>query len=180
MASRRQKPQLDVYRKIPSKMPYERFSRLEIQLLKTHIDNVSGHSCWDKQIVRALKVVPHKTSLATCKSLGCTRGCSATAKIHILEVLNTFPSTEILRNTELTAWIGTFLNKMTSEEHVKHMPHCLQRSMTPSAQEFIKQFVVPRCINLHVAYAFYYECVLFADPVYKTLSNYMLEKISGT
>ena len=170
------KTTLDVYRKIPTKMPYERFSRLEIQLLKTHIFNVSGHSCWDKQIIRALQVIPHGASAAACKSIGCSGGCSSTNKIHILEVLNTFPSTEILRKPDLSAWIGNFLNKMTSEEHVKYMPHWLERSMTPSAQEFIKQFVVPRCINLHVAYAFYYECVLFADPVYKTLSNYMLKR----
>jgi hypothetical protein len=167
---------LDVYKKIPSKMPYERFSRLEIQLLKTHIVNVSGHSCWDKQIVRGLKVVPHKTSLATCKSLGCAAGCGTTDKIDIMEVLNTFPSTEILRNPDLIAWIGTFLNKMTPEEHVKYMPHFLQRSMTPSAQAFIKQVIVPRCINLHVAYAFYYECILYNEPVYKALSDYMLER----
>lgn len=167
---------LDVYRKIPYKMPYERFSRLEIQLLKTHIDKISGHSCWDKQIVRALQVVPHKTSPATCKSLGCTPGCCATTKIDILEILNTFPSTQILRNTKLTVWIGNFLNKMNPQEHSKHMPHFLHRSMTPSAQEFIKQYIVPRCINLHVAYAFYYECMLYNEPVYKALSDYMLEK----
>jgi len=167
---------LDVYKKIPYKMPYERFSRLEIQLLKTHIANISGHSCWDKQVIRALQQVPHKTPLSTCKSLGCTAGCTATGKNHILEVLNTFPSTQILRNPTLTNWIGTFLNKMTAKEHVKHMPHWLQRSMTPSAQEFIKKYIVPRCINIDVAYAFYYECILYNEPVYKALSDHMLEK----
>ena len=167
---------LDVYRKIPSKMPYERFSRLEIQLLKTHIGNVSGHSCWDKQIVRALTKVPHETSSASCRSIGCKPGCSATNRIDILEILNTFPSTEILRNANLTTWIETFLRKMSAEEHVKYMPHWLQRSMTPSAQEFIKNYIVPRCINLHVAYAFYYECVLYKDKVYKALTDYMLER----
>jgi len=37
---------LNVYRKLPSKMPYERFSRLETELLKSHMYRTGGHSHW--------------------------------------------------------------------------------------------------------------------------------------
>jgi hypothetical protein len=167
---------VDVYTKIPYKMPYERFSRLEIQLLRTHKQKISGHSCWDKQIVRGLQEIPYKTFNTHCKDLKCTPACCKTNKIHILEILNTFPSTQILRNQTLTAWIATFLNKMTIAEHVKYMPHWLQRSMTPSAQEFIKKYIIPQCLNIHTAYAFYYECALYDNPVYKGLADFMLGK----
>jgi len=166
---------LDVYKKIPYKMPYERFSRLETQLLKTHKQNISGHSCWDIQIIRALQEIPEQHSSLTCTSLQCSPACCKTNNIHVVEFLNTFPSTQILRNALLTAWIGSFMKKMKNEEHVKYMPHWLRRSMTPSAQTFVKKYIVPRCYNIHVAYAFYYECKLYNDPVYKALSDFMLE-----
>ena len=58
---------------------------------------------------------------------------------------------------------------------VLYMPHFLRRSMTPSAQTFVKQVIVPRCSHIRVAYAFYYECKLYPDEVYKHLSDYMQE-----
>ena len=165
---------LNVYTKIPYKMPYERFSRLETQLLKTQRPFISGHSCWDTQILRALHITPSADSHFGCSKLMCTDACTKTNKIHILEILNTFPSTQLLRIDSVTKWIGTFLQKMSNKEHVHFMPHWLRRSMTPSAQDFIKTYIVPRCFNIHVAYAFYYECRIYEDPVYQSLSDYML------
>ena len=165
---------LNVYRKLPSKMPYERFSRLETELLKSHMYRTGGHSHWDIQTVRALKCTPNPHRTHTCKQLGCPPSCSPTSELHVVELLNSFPSTQILRVPELCAWSNMFLQRMSYVDHVRHMPHWLRRSMTPSAQKFLVECILPLCSNIHIAYAFYYECKLYADPVYKDLSKKML------
>lgn len=162
-----------VYRRIPRKMPYERFSRLETQLLRTHMHRTGGHSVWDIQTVRALQVVPCARK-SSCEDLGCT-GCAPTGAIHIVELLNSFPSTQLLRSKEVRNWMGSFLKGMSYKDHVRYMPHWLRRSMTPSAQLFVREFIIPLCSNMHVAYAFYYECKVYRDPVYTELMSDMLD-----
>ena len=164
-----------VYRKLPFKMPYERFSNLETQLLKTHLHTFGGHSVWDIQCIRALRVLPTKRS-HECSALKCPGTCVPTSEIHAVELLNTFPSTQLLRLDSMRAWFRKYLNKMSNNNFILYMPHFLKRSMTPSARQFIQENIVPRCHNIRVAYAFYYECQLYNDPVYKDLTNHMLEK----
>ena len=77
---------LHVYRNLPRKMPYERYSRLETQLLRTHAYRMGGHSIWDIQTVRALQQVPHRR-MSTCKDLGCV-DCSPTSSLDIIMMLN--------------------------------------------------------------------------------------------
>lgn len=164
---------IQVYRNIPRKMPYERYSRLETQLLRTHAYKMGGHSCWDIQTVRALQEVPHKR-VATCKELGCV-DCSPTSPLHVVELLNCFPSTQMLRKHDLRVWFSSYVKSMAYKDHVRFMPHWLKRSMTPSAKEFISQCIIPLCSNIHVAYAFYYECALYDEPTYKELQGTMLD-----
>lgn len=168
---------LRVYRNIPRKMPYERYSRLETQLLRTHAYRMGGHSSWDIQTVRALQEVPHQR-VASCKELGCV-DCSPTSSLHIVQLLNCFPSTQLLRNQRLIDWFGSYVRSMTYRDHVRFMPHWLRRSMTPSAIEFIESHIIPLCSNLHVAYAFYYECAAYEDKVYKKLQDCMLDMFSS-
>ena len=165
---------LTVYRNLQRKMPYERYSRLETQLLKTHAYKMGGHAIWDIQTIRALRCVPHDR-ISTCKELGCI-DCSPTNSLNIVELLNSFPSTQLLRNPALCQWFGAFLNGMTFKDHIRFMPHWLRRSMTPSAQGFIQDYIIPLCTNIHVAYAFYYECDLYKKDVYKTLQKQMLKR----
>ena len=165
---------LNVYRKIPTKMPYERFSRLETQLIRSHMHRTAGHSYWDMQTVRALNVRPYTQKACTCKELGCPESCTDTSELHIVQLLNTFPCTQILREPDLCTWINTYISRMSYVDHVRYMPHWLKRSMTPSAQQFIVDCIIPLCSNIHIAYAFYYECKLYTDPVYKDLSKQML------
>ena len=165
---------LHIYRSIPFKMPYERFSNLEIQLLKTHFHKLGGHSMWDIQCIRALRVLPVQRT-HDCAALKCPAACVPTSEIHAIELLNTFPSTQLLRLPSMRAWFRKYLNKMSNDSIILYMPHFLKRSMTPSAQQFIKEHIVPRCFNIRVAYAFYYECKLYNEPVYKNLSDHMLE-----
>lgn len=163
-----------VYRKLPHKMPYERYSRLEVQLLKSHAYKMGGHSAWDIQTVRALGQVPFPRT-STCSELGC-RECSHTSSIHIVELMNSFPITQLLRNPELCQWFASYIRGMTYKDNVRFMPHWLRRSMTPSAQEFIRTYIIPLCSNIHVAYAFYYECATYEDDIYKKLQLHMLEQ----
>ena len=164
---------LQVYRNIQRKMPYERYSRLETQLLRTHAYKMGGHSSWDIQTVRALQQVP-KPRIASCTELGCV-DCSQTSSLHIIELMNTFPCTQLLRKPDLCQWFGSYVQSMTYKDHVRFMPHWLRRSMTPSAQKFIRKIIIPLCSNIHVAYAFYYECAVYKDMVYKELQDQMLE-----
>lgn len=164
---------LQVYRNLQRKMPYERYSRLETHLLKTHAYRMGGHSIWDIQTIRALRCVP-QPRISTCKELGCI-GCSPTNSLNVIELLNSFPSTQLLRNPLLCQWFGSFINGMSFKDHIRFMPHWLRRSMTPSAREFIQEYIIPLCTNIHVAYAFYYECALYKEDVYKALQKQMLE-----
>lgn len=166
---------LQIYRKIPFKMPYERFSNLEMKLLQTHHWKFGGHSVWDIQCIRSIRRLPCKRT-HTCEELKCPKSCTCTSEIHIVELLNTFPCTQLLREPTLTKWFGSYLTKMSNEKFIMYMPHWLRRSMTPSAQDFIKDYVIPKCVSLEVAYAFYYECELYTDSVYSHLKNIMLEK----
>ena len=164
---------IGVYRKIPLKMPYERFSRLETQLLRSHAHRTGGHSHWDIQTVRALKTPPHPKRISSCAELGCPSSCCPTSELHVVEIMNTFPSTQILREAALCHWIDGYIQHMSFSDHVRLMPHWLRRSMTPSAQKFIVQSILPLCSNMHIAYAFYYECKLYPDQVYRDLSKKM-------
>lgn len=164
---------LRVYRKLPHKMPYERFSRLENTLLRTHLHRIGGHSHWDVQAVRALKDAPGKW-VCSCAELGCPASCQPTGDLQVVELMNTFPSTQLLREPSVCDWLGSFLSTMSYKDHVRYMPHWLNRSMTPSAQAFILNHIVPKCTIIDIAYAFYYECKLYTDPVYKDLSKKML------
>lgn len=164
---------LDVYRKLPRKMPYERFSRLETTLLRTHMHRTGGHSYWDVQTVRALQEPPMPRA-RSCREIGCPGSCRATGEMQVVELMNAFPSTQLLREPNVCAWMGSFLSAMSYKDHVRYMPHWLRRSMTPSAQAFVLQHIIPRCGVVDVAYAFYYECKLYDDPVYKDLSKKML------
>lgn len=165
---------LDVYKKIPSKMPYERFSRLETQILKTHKHRTGGHSCWDIQVIRCLREIPERRKFS-CDELGCVH-CEVTNSKQAIEIMNAFPSTHLLRDEAICKWLADKLNKLSTTDIVRFMPWILKRSMTPSAQAFIKKNIVPRCSFLNVAYAFYYECKLHSEPVYSSLSAYMLDK----
>ncbi len=153
---------IKVIRDIPNKMPYQRFSRLEKTVLETQAIFHEDDPKWTIQYVRALIKPPRKKKLLS--------------SIHTFELLNTFPSTQLLRQHSVVKWLRQCLNKITADEHVLFMPHWLSRSMTPSTQTFIKDLIVPRCINIKVAYAFYYECCLFNDPVYEHLKQFMIEK----
>lgn len=168
---------LQVYRNLPRKMPYERYSRLETQLLKTHAYRMGGHSTWDIQTVRALQQVPYPR-ISTCKELGCV-DCNPTSSLNIIELLNCFPSTQLLRKPALCDWFGSYVQSMTYKDHVRFMPHWLRRSMTPSARDFIERHIIPLCCNIHVAYAFYYECAVYEDKVYKELQERMLDVFSS-
>lgn len=165
-----------VYRNLPRKMPYERYSRLETQLLRTHAYKMGGHSAWDIQTIRALHQVPYP-KISTCKRLGC-KNCIPTTPLHVIELLNSFPSTQLLRNPSLCEWFGMHLKSMSFRDHVRFMPHWLRRSMTPSAQEFISTHIIPLCSNIHVAYAFYYECATYKDKLYKKFQEQMLERFT--
>ena len=165
---------LQVYRNLQRKMPYERYSRLETQLLKTHSYRTGGHSVWDIQTIRALRQVPH-ARVTTCKELGCIT-CCPTNSLNVIELLNSFPSTQLLRNPSLCQWFGSFIQGMTFKDHIRFMPHWLRRSMTPSARGFLQDYIIPLCTNIHVAYAFYYECVLYEDDAYKQLRTQMLDR----
>lgn len=165
---------LHVYKNLPRKMPYERYSRLETQLLKTHAYKMGGHSAWDVQTIRALQKVPALRT-STCSELGCT-DCHRTSSLDVVEILNSFPSTQLLRNRSLCTWFGQHVRAMTVRDHIRFMPHWLKRSMTPSAQEFVLQYIVPLCSNIHIAYAFYYECATYSDNIYQKLQKHMLNK----
>ena len=164
---------LSVYKSLRRKMPYERYSRLETQLLKTHAYKMGGHSVWDIQVVRALQTKPFPR-ISTCHELKCTK-CIPTSPLHIIELLNTFPCTQLLRKPDLCKWFGTYIKSMTYRDHVRFMPHWLRRSMTPSAQAFIMTQIIPLCSNIHVAYALYYECAVYEDKVYKDFQDRMLD-----
>lgn len=150
-----------IIRELPNKMPYQRYSRLEKRVLETQILFFEEDAMWTMQYVRALiKPPPSKKLLSS---------------YHIFELLNTFPSTQLLREDDIVEWAHACLNKMTTTEFILFMPHWLNRSMTPAAQSFIKKTIVPRCSNINIAYAFYYECSLFEDPVYDSLKHHMLD-----
>lgn len=153
-----------IIRNLPYKMPYERFSRLETRILQTQACFYKTNPRWTIQYVRATIKPP--VDLRPLKAA------------EIFELLNTFPSTQLLREDTIKQWLFRSFDKMTTKEHVLFMPHWLHRSMTPSTQKFIEEIIIPKCTNIHVAYAFYYECCLYDDPVYDHLKNYMLEKHS--
>ena len=154
-------------------MPYERFSRLETTLLRTHAHRTGGHSHWDVQTARALKDAPGNW-VCSCAELGCPASCQPTGELQVVELMNAFPSTQLLREPNVCAWLGSFMASMSYKDHVRYMPHWLRRSMTPSAQAFVIRHIIPKCTIIDIAYAFYYECKLYEDPVYKDLSKMML------
>ncbi len=143
---------------IPDKMPYQRYSRLEKRVIETQAIFYDDPK-WTVQYVRALLKPPPNKNLLNA--------------YHTFELLNTFPSTQLLRDDDVVQWLAKCLKKMSSTELILFMPHWLHRSMTPAAQSFIKKNIIPRCSNIKVAYAFYYECCLFDDPVYEDLKTFM-------
>ena len=147
---------------LPSKMPYQRYSRLEKIVLQTQAIFRKDDPKWAIQYVRALIKPPLNNRVLQSS--------------HIFELLNTFPSTQLLRETEVVQWLSKCFANMSLREHILFMPHWLQRSMTPTTQSFIKETIIPKCSNIHIAYAFYYECSLYDDPVYEHLQEYMLNK----
>lgn len=147
---------------VPNKMPYQRYSRLEKKIIQTQALFNKNNPKWIIQYVRALVKPPTNKKILS--------------PIHTFELLNTFPSTQLLRDERVAQWLHECMGKITNTEHILFMPHWLNRSMTPSTQHFIKNTIIPRCTNIKVAYAFYYECCLFDEPVYEHLKNYMLEK----
>ena len=150
-----------IIRDLPNKMPYERYSRLEKRILETQAIFFRHKPKWTIQYVRATIQPPQDMSLLKAP--------------QVFELLNTFPSTQLIREESVVQWLHMCFDKMTTTEHVLFMPHWLHRSMTPSTQAFIKQSIIPRCSNVHIAYAFYYECCLYDDPVYDDLKASMLE-----
>lgn len=150
-----------IIRDLPNKMPYQRYSRLEKRILQTQAPFYSNNPKWTIQYVRATIKPP-----VNCQLLKAS---------HIFQLLNTFPSTQLLREESVTHWLHKCFERISTKEHVLFMPHWLRRSMTPSTQEFIKTTIVPKCSNVHIAYAFYYECCLYDDPVYDHLKTYMLD-----
>lgn len=151
-----------VIQDLPHKMPYQRFSRLERTILESQMPFHMNDPKWSLQFVRGLiKPPPNKQALEAPQ---------------IFELLNTFPSTQLIRETATASWLQNCLLHLRPEEHILFMPHWLRRSMTPATQAFIKSCIVPRCCNTKIAYAFYYECCLYDDPVYDHLKEYMLKK----
>lgn len=153
---------VNIIHNLPQKLPYQRFSRLEKQVLNTQAHFFKDNPKWAIQFVRALMKPPINKKILMAP--------------HIFELLNTFPSTQLLRKPTIVEWLQECFRTMTTEQYILFMPHWLHRSMTPAAQTFIKDTIVPKCSNIRIAYSFYYECCLYKDPVYDDLKNYMLEK----
>ena len=147
---------------LPNKMPYQRYSRLEKRVIETQAIFYENDPKWIIQYVRALIKPPLNKKILN--------------HIHTFELLNTFPSTQLLREDKVVDWLHLCFNKMTPQQHILFMPHWLQRSMTPSTQVFIKKTLIPRCCDISIAYSFYYECCLFKEPVYEHLKSFMLKK----
>ena len=168
---RANKTLLRVYRNLPLKMPFDRFSRLETCLLKTHLHRVGGHPSWDLQVVRALKCTPAPRT-CTCAEIGCK---TCPPRNIVFELLTTFPNTHLLRTPSVATWLGEKYMHMPAADIIMYMPWWLRRSLTPSAQRFLETYLLPRCSRRSVAYAFYFECKLYSDPVYASMATRMLE-----
>ena len=87
--------------------------------------------------------------------------------------MNTFPSTQILREAALCHWIDSYHTAYVLLGSCPPHATLAAKKHDPKRQKFIVQSILPLCSNMHIAYAFYYECKLYTDQVYKDLSKKM-------
>ena len=115
-----------VYRKIPSKLPFERYSRLETQLLRSQSPFLVGHVPWQIQRARCLQVKPNeKVRILPCTFVGCPHTCTGMNGSHVLQLLN---FKHLLRVRDIYEWIGDKIFKFSASDLVLFMTFLRNRT----------------------------------------------------
>lgn len=148
---------VSVYKAIPYKLSYSRYSSLERNLLRAHQHRFAGHTCWALQCAR-VGILHQGKRTHTCQELMCAADCAAQLQPrHVLQLLCTFPAMDILRNQALCNWIRNRFRRMDADTHVLFMPWWTMVAKT--SKVFTAQFLLPVCsAHKRVAYALFFEC----------------------
>lgn len=148
---------MSVYKAIPYKLSYSRYSSLERNVLRANMHMFAGHSCWTLQCAR-IHLLPKGKRVCSCAELMCARDCTSTLEPrHVLQLLCTFPSVDLLRDRVLREWIRNIFRRVDVEMHVLFMPWWTMLAKT--SKVFAQQFLLPLCVaQKRVAYALYFEC----------------------
>lgn len=161
---------IGVYKAIPYKCSYEKWSGLERRLLQNHWKEFACHGRWMVQAIRGLygickieKVVRYYKEeydhLYACSDLFCMGNCNGMSPFDILELITAFPSAKLLNIPEMEAWVGQMISNLDSKWMKILLPLIFQTDNTPAMQRIINNNVIPAVVkDLDMAYAFFFEC----------------------
>lgn len=166
---------LAMFKGIQYKMGFEKFTKMERRLLKTHWKSFYGHSRLMVQTIRCLggsctqlsDVVrfykEERGKNTSCAALFCDECiCHEKLEIHdLLELLYCATNKTILQNEEVEVWLGNALTQMNLSWLMIFMPWLLTIGFTPACQRLIHNYLLPLVLNCkNFAFKFYFEAKL--------------------
>lgn len=157
---------IGTFKAIQYKKSYEKWSKLEINLLKTHFHSFYGHSRLMIQCIRGLFQFNtnllrylHLPKRIQCHQLFCNPSiCHATPTLFdFFELCFAFPSKEIFKNDDFYQWFGDRVRKMNSQWLWILFPWLLQ--WHPSV---VQDFLLP-LESIELTFLMYFECRLLKE-----------------
>ena len=152
---------LGISNSIQYKLPHTTFTKIEKSILRTRFKELSGHSAWIVQIIKALGKIPKSEKMLSCDTLFCKKGCQQRLNVYDLLELYTHrhrypPSVD--------TWAANAWGLIDVEDHIHLMPwwvHIFRYKPYIATKIFI------HCIkdNIKVVYSFLFECKLQAQNV---------------
>ena len=145
-------------------------------MLRAHLHKFAGHSGWTLQGLRVHRL-PKGKRRASCAELLCSRDCTQSLEPrHVLQLLCTFPSVDILRDRTLCNWIRNIFRRVDVDTHVWFMPWWTMLAKT--SKVFASQFLLPLCAaQKRVAYALYFECETEMCDALTRLQRALLKRV---
>lgn len=152
---------LGISNSIQYKLPHTTFTKIEKSILRTRFKELSGHSAWIVQIIKALGKIPKSHKMLSCDTLFCKKGCQQRLNVYDLLELYThkhrYPAS-------VDTWAANAWALIDIEDHIHLMPwwvHIFRYKPYIATKIFI------HCIkdNIRVVYSFLFECKLQAQNV---------------
>lgn len=158
---------VQIFRAIPLKVSYQRFSSVERALLRTHAFELQGHPAWLVQMLRAFCTSPRPIFPSMVRHCPPTRLLSKRPEsqlciVHFMELLCTFPGPKMLSNRRIRNFVVKYMKRLPPADVAAFTPWFLTMMGTgPEAQRFFDDVLLPMARgDIHVAYAVHFECDL--------------------
>lgn len=154
---------VSIWNALQFKLPYTRFTKLEYILLDRHYRELSGHSAWLVQTVKALDIIPKQKKLFDCKTFFCKKECSQ--RLSVYELLEIYTHRRRLPIDDWAVW-----ECISEEDHINLMPSWVHifRNRPNVAFRFLNAVKE----NTNIVYSFLFELDLQSHA-----SEYCCKKI---